>query len=72
MKKRFSISFSPLQSEIILNALKIAKRDYYSAVVEHPVSPLEEYELETIVAVIKKLENFRKELHLHRILTDVD
>lgn len=60
MSAKLSIQFSLLESRVILTALQLAKRDYYSALCEHPISPMEGFELKTVVKTIKKLEEFRQ------------
>lgn len=60
MAAKFTIEFSLIESGIILDSLKLAKRDYYSALLEHSTSPYEVYKLEIVVRTIKKLKDFRK------------
>lgn len=60
MAAKFNLELSLIETGIVLDSLKLAKRDYYSALLEHSTSPYEVYQLEIVVRTIQKLENFRK------------
>jgi hypothetical protein len=59
MTQKSSFQFSVLESAVIIKSLKFARRDYYSVICEHNVSPFELFELQTLNKTIKRLEAFR-------------